>query len=142
ILTSLPFAKQMVAYILCAGFKPLSKEEYELINSKISYSSNSDIVYDISLSRYEGIIYFPVVVVRNGRMLFLYTDKFKKKYSNVDSLKKEIAKSFENQKKPYVIIVTTGIEEFIKKANAIKAPDEEFILKDNKIRETLFELGV
>lgn len=142
ILTSLPFAKQLVSYILCANFKPLSNEEYELVNNKISYGKSDDIVYDISLSRYEGILFFPVVIVRNGRMLFLYTDKFKKKYPDMDSLKKEIEKSFENQKKPYVILVAASVKEFIKKANTIKEPGEEFISRDKKMRNTLFELGV
>jgi len=142
ILTSLPFAKQLVSYILCADFKPLSKEEYELVNHKISYGGSDDIVYDISLSRYEGILFFPAAVVRNGRIIFLYTDKFKKKYPDMDSIKKEIEKSFANQKKPYVILVTGSVKEFIKKANTLKEPGEEFISRDKKMRNTLFELGV
>ncbi len=142
ILTSLPFAKQLVEYILCAGFKPLTKEEYAFIREKVSYSGEHSIFYDISLSRYEGILYFPAVVVRDGRMLFLYTDKLKKKYPDAESLKKEIAKSFENQKKPYVIILTTTVKEFVKRANAIKAPGEEFTARDKKMQETLLSLGV
>jgi hypothetical protein len=142
ILTSLPFAKQLVSFILCASFKPLTEEEHSRIEQEITYENKGDILYDISISRYEGIIYFPAVVVRDGRMLFLYKDKFNKKIPSVEVLKKEIKKSFEDQKKPYVVVMATSGDEFIKKANTIKAPEDTYVSLDKKMKNRLYELGV
>lgn len=142
ILTCIPFAKQIVLYIMCANFKPLSKEEYNIINDKIDYASSNDLIYDLSFSRYEGILYFPVAVIRNGRILLLYNSAFKKKYPDNASLKKEIENSLVNRKDSYVVVLTTSLKEFISKANSIKAPTEEFLSRDKKVRNSLFELGV
>ena len=57
-------------------------------------------------------------------------------------LKKEITRSFEMIKKPYVIVTALTVDEFIKKAETIKEPDEDYLVKDQSMREKLFELGV
>lgn len=142
ILISLPFAKQIVALIMCSKFKPLTEEEHKKIEKGIHYENRDGILYDISLSRYEGMLFFPAVIVRDGRMLFLYQKAFDKKIPDVEFLKKEIARSFEMIKKPYVIVTALTVDEFIKKAETIKEPDEDYLLKDQSMREKLFELGV
>lgn len=142
ILISLPFAKQIVALIMCSKFKPLTEEEHKKIEKGIHYENRDGILYDISISRYEGMIFFPAVIVRDGRMLFLYQEAFDKKIPDVEFLKKEIARSFEMIKKPYVIITALTVDEFIKKAETIKEPDEDYVVKDQSMREKIFELGV
>lgn len=142
ILISLPFAKQIVALIMCSKFKPLTEEEHKKIEKGIHYENRDGILYDISISRYEGMMFFPAVIVRDGRMLFLYQEAFNKKIPDVEFLKKEIARSFEMIKKPYVIITALTVDEFIKKAETIKEPDEDYVVKDQSMREKIFELGV
>lgn len=142
ILISLPFAKQIVALIMCSKFKPLTEEEHKKIEKGIHYENRDGILYDISLSRYEGMLFFPAVIVRDGRMLFLYQKAFDKKIPDVEFLKKEITRSFEMIKKPYVIVTALTVDEFIKKAETIKEPDEDYLVKDQSMREKLFELGV
>ena len=142
ILISLPFAKQIVALIMCSKFKPLTEEEHKKIEKGIHYENRDGILYDISLSRYEGMLFSPAVIVRDGRMLFLYQKAFDKKIPDVEFLKKEIARSFEMIKKPYVIVTALTVDEFIKKAEMIKEPDEDYLVKDQSMREKLFELGV
>lgn len=142
ILISLPFAKQIVALIMCSKFKPLTEEEHRKIEKGIHYENRDGILYDISLSRYEGMLFFPAVIVRDGRMLFLYQKAFDKKIPDVEFLKKEITRSFEMIKKPYVIVTALTVDEFIKKAETIKEPDEDYLVKDQSMREKLFELGV
>lgn len=142
ILISLPFAKQIVALIMCSKFKPLTEEEHKKIEKGIHYENRDGILYDISLSRYEGMLFFPAVIVRDGRMLFLYQKAFDKKIPDVEFLKKEIARSFEMIKKQYVIVTALTVDEFIKKAETIKEPDEDYLVKDQSMREKLFELGV
>lgn len=87
ILVALPLAKQLVAYIMCAGFRELSDEEYSKLK-KLSYFEDPSVVYDVSVSRYEGIVYFPVAVIRDGRMLFYYNGDFGKKIKDEASLKR------------------------------------------------------
>lgn len=142
ILSSLPFAKQLVGLILCIGFHPLSEEEHQRITEEIAYADQNDIIYDISISKYEGILFFPAVVVRDGRLLFLYTGKWDKKFSSKDSLKNHLKTIFENEKQQYVIMVTADVNEFITKAKQIKAPSDEFKQKDTKMKERIFELGL
>ena len=90
ILISLPFAKQIVALIMCSKFKPLTEEEHKKIEKGIHYENRDGILYDISISRYEGMMFFPAVIVRDGRMLFLYQKAFDKKIPDVEFLKKGI----------------------------------------------------
>ena len=142
ILISLPFAKQIVALIMCSKFKPLTEKDHQKIEKWIHYENRDGILYDISISRYEGMMFFPAVIVRDGRMLFLYQEAFDKKIPDVEFLKKEIARSFEMIKKPYVIVTALTVDEFIKKAETIKEPDEDYLVKDQSMREKLFELGV
>lgn len=141
ILTALPFSKQLVSVILIRHFKPLTKEEYQQVKSQVKNYNEENILYDISISRYEGIRFFPVVVVRDGRILVYYNDNSGKRV-NLTDLKDELMSSFKKDKHPYIIIVTERLEDFIKKANAIKEPNDEFQLRDKKIKERLFELGV
>ena len=70
-------------------------------------------------------------------MLFLYQKAFDKKIPDVEFLKKEIARSFEMIKKPYVIVTALTVDEFIKKAETIKEPDEDYLVKDQSMRENL-----
>ena len=93
ILVALPLAKQLVAYIMCAGFRELSDEEYSKLK-KLSYFEDPSVVYDVSVSRYEGIVYFPAAVIRDGRMLFYYNGDFGKKIKDEASLKKIITEAF------------------------------------------------
>ena len=74
-------------------------------------------------------------------MLFLYQKAFDKKIPDVEFLKKEIARSFEMIKKPYVIVTALTVDEFIKKAAAFGKPMVG-VVKDQSMREKLFELGV
>ena len=142
ILISLPFAKQIVALIMCSKFRPLTEKEHAYLEKQIHYENRDGLLYDISISRYEGMIFFPAVIVRDGRMLFLYQTPFQKKIPNAEFLKKEIQRAFENVKQPYVVMTATTLEEFVKKANTIKEPDEAYVEKDKSMRQTLFELGV
>lgn len=142
ILTSLPFAKQLVGLILCADMVPLTEEEYRKVTEEISYGKKSGILYDLSISQYEGILFFPAVIVRDGRLLFLYRGKWGKRFSSKEALKKYLKTILETEKHPYVILVATDIDEFINKAGQIKEPDEETGKRDAGMRKRLFELGI
>ena len=140
ILVALPLAKQLVAYIMCAGFKELTDEEYSKLKA-VKYFGDPSLVYDVSISRYEGIVYFPSAVIRDGRMLFYYNGGYGKKIPDESALRKIITEAFADQKK-YVVIIATDIDSFVAKAGKIKAPSEEFAAADERIRNRLYELGI
>ena len=73
---------------------------------------------------------------------FFVSDAISEENSNAEFLKKAIQRAFENVKQPYVVMTATTLEEFVKKANTIKEPDEAYVEKDKSMRQTLFELGV
>jgi hypothetical protein len=141
ILTALPFAKQIVAVVLVKGFTPLSNQEFDKLKTGIKDYNEENVLYDVSISRYEGIRFFPAAVVKDGRILFYYRQNNKKSIS-LTELKGDIMKSFEDMKNPYIILVTDDLQDFIDKANGIKAPNPQFKEKDKKMKERLFELGV
>ena len=95
----------------------------------------------MSISRYEGIVYFPAAVIRDGRMLFYYNGGYGKKIPDEAALKKIITEALADQKK-YVVIIATDIDGFVAKAEKIKAPSDEFVGSDEKIRNRLYELGI
>lgn len=142
ILIALPFAKQIIGYLMCANFRELDEDEYAQIKERVTYFGDEAIVYDVSISRYEGMTYFPVAVIRDGRILVFYRPRWNRKIPDENTLKKVIQTAFEDQKKQYVVVTTTKLDDFIERANKIKAPGDELAATDVKYRERLFELGV
>lgn len=142
ILIALPFAKQIIAYLMCAGFKELTGDEYKRLEMELSYFGDACVLYDVSISRYEGMTYFPAAVIRDGRILVFYRPVWSKKLPDEKALKKVIQTAFEDRKKQYVVVVTTDLSDFIERANRIKAPGGELAAVDAQYRERLFELGV
>ena len=49
---------------MCAVFKELTKDEYAKLE-KLSYFGDPSLVYDVSIRRYEGIVYLPAEVIRD-----------------------------------------------------------------------------
>ncbi|CCY53361.1 uncharacterized protein BN781_01747 [Coprococcus sp. CAG:782] len=142
ILTALPFSKQVVALILCGKFHWLTEEEYKRTETEIPEDIRRDLLYDVSISRYEGMIYFPVVLVRDGRMIFYYNGSFNSKIKDKNELKKAIDKVFEQTPKPYLAVVTTDLEDFIKKACGVRNVHEDFVNKDGRVKKKILELGL
>ncbi len=98
ILVALPLAKQLVAYIMCAGFKELTKDEYAKLE-KLSYFGDPSLVYDVSISRYEGIVYFPLCGHKRWQNAVLLQWWIWQKIPDEAALKKIITEALADQKK-------------------------------------------
>ena len=140
ILTALPFSKQLVALILVRHFKALSSEEEASLIQALEDAAGN-LLFDISVSRYEGIRFFPVVFVKNGRII-LYYNQSSGKRAGLTDLKSEMMSVLGNDKNPYIIIVTDNLTDFINKAKNIKDANKEYQVKDKKMMERILELGV
>lgn len=135
ILLTLPFAKNFIGYILCVKYKPLKDEEFDKISRGIKEDISKDIVYDVVISQYEGMLFYQALCIRNGKVYALVQNKLdsqeKKKYE------KWINESIYDGKNEIVIKIICGIDEFIKKTNQISEPNHNTALIDAYMRETL-----
>ena len=78
--------------------------------------------------RWAGAI-LPIVLKQENRM-----DK--------NELKKAVDKVFEQTPKPYLAVVTTDLEDFIKKACGVRNVHEDFVNKDGRVKKKILELGL
>lgn len=49
---------------------------------------------------------------------------------------------FEQTPKPYLAVVTTDLEDFIKKACGVRNVHEDFVNKDGRVKKKILELGL
>lgn len=112
ILLALPLAKYLTAFILCAGFRPLTKGDYNYIREKTG-DDFMDLLFDISISRYEGIKFYPVMLIKNGKIYaYVYDSRLEEKKNDyLLWIKDAVAQS----KYEYKIFITSDIDLYIKK---------------------------
>lgn len=137
ILLSLPFAKQFIGFLMVINFNSMSKEDH----SKLDSSLSSDlIIYDIVLSKYEGMRFYYALCIKNGWVYALVPDK------NFNDLKKDyslwIKDTINDGKYEYKVGIYKDSEEFCRKVKNAGNPNDKNKLIDNYIKERLIEMGV
>lgn len=138
ILLSLPLAKFLIAYIICAKFKSLTKEQYQYIQEKTEDKDN--ILYDIAVSQYEGLKFYQSVYVKNGKIVALVLSKdFNDEKKNYI---KWLQQTHADTKYEYNVTVFSDIEQYIKKINSISNPNDNNKIIDKHIKEKILETGV
>ena len=75
ILLALPFSKNFIGYILCVKFKPLNEEKYNTINNSIKEDTKRDLLFDVVISQYEGMLFYQSICIRNGKVYALIQEK-------------------------------------------------------------------
>lgn len=139
ILLSLPFAKYCIAYIMVAKFKSLTYDEHVKISNTYK-SKDKCLMFDVTISQYEGMKFYQSMLVKNGKIYALvlnkdYNDK-KKDYE------KWINASITGDKYKYKVNVFNDIDEYIKKINSVSEPNDNNKLIDRHIREGVISAGV
>ena len=136
---SLPFAKMLISYIMCIKFTPLKKDEYAEID-KLAKDKKVKFLYDISISKEEGIKFYPCVLVLNNNIIAYVPDAQTndKNHEYTEYLKKVC----ENTKYKYRTLVVSDKVRFEKEINKISLPDEEDRKVDRYIKERILTLGV
>ena len=139
ILLSLPLAKFLIAYIIVAKYNSLSFDKHAKISNNYK-AKDSCLMFDITISQYEGIKFYHSMLIKNGKIYALvlnkdYSDK-KKDYE------KWINDSITSQKYKYKITTFDNIEEYIKKINSVSEPNDNNKLIDRHIREEILSAGV
>ncbi len=139
ILLSMPFAKFLIAYIICAKFNSLSKSDYEKIVEETK-DTGTKILYDITISQYEGVKFYHSMCVKNGKICALVLDKSIGKTRG--EYEKWIKRCVEDDKYEYKIHVFGDINAYLKKVNSISTPNDNTKLVDKHMTERILDTGV
>lgn len=139
ILLSLPLAKFLIAYIIVSKFNPLTFDQHAKIANNYK-NKDSSLMFDITISQYEGIKFYHSMLIKNGKIYALVLNKdysAKKK-----DYEKWIAACITGDKYKYKISVYDDIDEYIKKINSVSEPNDNNKLIDRHIREEILSAGV
>lgn len=139
ILLSLPFAKYLIAYIIVAKYNSLTFDEHAKISN--SYRSKDNcLVFDVTISQYEGIMFYHSMLIKNGKIYALVQNKdFAEKKKEYE---KWIFNSIQSEKYKYKISLFDNIDEYIKKINSVSEPNDNNKIIDKHIREEILSAGV
>ena len=139
ILLSLPLAKFIIAYVIVAKFDALTFDQHAKISNNYK-SKDESLLYDITISQYEGVKFYHSMLVKNGKICALVLSKdFSEKKKEYE---KWIATSIDGGKYKYNVSVFNSIDEYIKKINSVSEPNDNNKLIDRHIREEILSAGV
>lgn len=139
ILLSLPLAKFIIAYLIVAKFDSLTFDQHAKISNNYK-SKDGCLLFDITISRYEGVKFYHSMLVKNSKIYALVLSKdFKDKKKEYE---KWIATSINGGKYKYNVSVFDSIDEYIKKINTVSEPNDNNKLIDRHIREGILSTGV
>ena len=135
---SIPFAKNLIGYLMTFKFEPLTEEEYREAE-RIAEERGTVMAYDISVTASEGILFYPCVAVYNNNVIgLLQKGQNQKKKDATEYLKKVQERA---STKPRVIVVES-LKEIERELNRLTPPKEDQVKHDIFIAEKLLELGI
>ncbi len=139
ILLSLPFAKFLISYIMSAPFNPLSEDDYRKICDGTCDSNGvcQGLYFDIAISMYEGINFYPSMCIKNGRIYAYVIDK--QFNTNKKNYEKWIKQCIADSKYDYPITLFDNLDAYIKKVGSISSPNDKTLLIDKFIKDKIFE---
>ena len=159
---SLPFAKNLIGYLMVVGFKPLSKSDYEKVKT-FADEKKITMCYDISASDSQKMLFYPCVAIAGNNVTALINpmkgesiseESGSKNAARKDGAHLEFYKKYEkclsqindNEKNKVQINIVSNIGEF---KNAMKRLSSENHEKsdakkkdEKKIKNKLLVIGV
>lgn len=139
ILLALPLAKFLIAFIMCAGYKPLSEEDFIRIRDSVN-NEFGNMLYDVGISQYDGIKFYQSLCVKNGKICALVTPKNFEK--NKKDYEKWLEAVFKDSKYSYSIYVYSDVDAYIKKAGSISEANDKNRSIDKYIRKNILEMSI
>ncbi len=139
ILLALPLAKLFIGFILCVKFKPLSEDQYSVIHNKVK-NGGKNLLFDVSISQYEGIKFYQSMFVKNGKIYALVMSKDFKE--NKKDYEKWITAAITGDKYKYKVVCLDDSEEYIKKVNSVSEPNDNNKLIDKFVIDEILSAGV
>lgn len=139
ILLSLPLAKFFIAFIMCVKFKPLDEEDYVSIRDQIK-NEHGILLYDVAVSRYEGMKFYQSICVKNGKICALAMDKSFEE--NKKDYEKWLESCISDSKYSYSIYVFSDVKAYIKKADSISEANDRNRSIDKHIAKIILEMSI
>lgn len=139
ILLALPLAKFLIAFIMCAGYKPLCLKDFIRIRDSVN-NEHGNMLYDVGISQYDGIKFYQSLCVKNGKICALVTSKNFEK--NKRDYEKWLEAVFKNSKYSYSIYVYSDVDAYIKKAASISEANDKNKSIDKYIRKNILEMSI
>ena len=137
ILLVLPFAKFLIAYIMCAKFQTMPQDVYDVVHGQ---TDETDMIYDLVITQTEGMHYYDAVCVRNGSVDALVLDKhFKEEKKEYETFMQQ---ALANSKYKYIVHLYTDADAFVKKIHSIGEPNDKTKLIDQYMREQILTFCV
>jgi len=132
ILLVLPFAKFLIAYIMCAKFQTMPQEIYDVVHGQ---TDETDMIYDLVITQTEGMHFYDAVCVRNGSVYALVKEE-KKEYETF------MQQALANSKYKYIVHLYTDVNTYAKKIHSIDEPNDKTKLIDKYMREQILTFCV
>lgn len=137
ILLALPFAKFLIAWMMCAKFEPLQEEQYQKLCQDIKdKQENLDgVLFDVVITQYEGMKFYQSMCVKNGKVIALVLSKDYQE--NKKEYRAWIEHCVEDGKYKYPVTLCSDIVEYGKKVRTISTPNDKTAMIDRHIREKI-----
>ena len=134
---SIPFAKNLIGYLMVIRCEPLSREEHEEAEA-IAKEKDTTLAYDISITETEGVLFYPCVAIYNNNVIGLVQAGQNQKEKDAVTYLKKVQEGVPS--KPRVVVVDS-LKEMKRELDRLNPPKEEQLRDDVKIAERLMELG-
>ena len=134
---AIPFAKNLIGYLMVIKCEPLSKEDYEKAE-EIARERDTIFAYDISVTASEGVLFYPCVAVYNNNVIGLLQPGQNQKKKDAVNYLKMVQQG--TPTKPRVVVVDS-LKEMKRELDRLNPPKEDQIQADIRIAERLLELG-
>ncbi len=136
---SIPFARNLIDYVMCLKCSPLDSEGYEQVHA-IETETGRKVLYDISITDEDGLIFIPAAVLYNNNIIAYTPDE--KSSKGREKIKRYIDMvNVSEEGKGYRIFVTENLSTFKKEIVRIKEADDEAAVRDREMTEKLLCLG-
>lgn len=138
ILLTLPFAKFLIAYLMCIRFCSMPEELHEAIVNKTKSSTGQTgnaLLFDVVITQYEGMYYYDSMCVKNGNVCALVLDK---RYSdNKTEYEKNLQQAVANSKDKYIVHIYSDSNAYLKKICSLGEPNDNTKIIDKNMRKQI-----
>ena len=134
---AIPFARNLIDFFMSLKADPLSKEEYEKV-AALSQESGRKILYDITITETEGVVYIPALAIYNNNII-AYTPKVTKPKDREKI--KDYINEVNSEGDNYRIFVTEKFATFSKEIGKLRDASSETLERDEYITLKLLSMG-
>lgn len=139
ILLTLPFAKFIIAWIMCAKFEPLTGEQHRQLCAEITGTEkggmSDGLYFDIVITQYEGMKFYQSMCIKNGKIIALVSDKHFQE--NKKDYIKWIQSCIADSKYKYSVTVYGDVQEYVKRVRSVSTPNDKTAMIDRHMTDRI-----